>query len=121
MARRSRKTVQSARKFRRQLQRAVSVNKRRFVDRAPGGAGRLDLDLTHICDRCPARRIRVGSVPVDARAAAPRATRRPCCCKRARKASNGSRAQAATRQRADGGTRPCSEIPQAALPGLGSG
>ena len=46
----SRKTVQSGRKFRRQLQRAVSMNKRRLVDRG-GGAGRLDLDLTYVCDR----------------------------------------------------------------------
>jgi hypothetical protein len=42
--------VQTGRKFRRQLQRAVSMNKRRLVDRG-GGAGRLDLDLTHVCDR----------------------------------------------------------------------
>ncbi len=47
----SRKVLWSALKFRVQLQRAVSMNKRRFVQAGGGGAGRLDLDLTYICDR----------------------------------------------------------------------
>jgi hypothetical protein len=47
----SRKVLWSALKFRVQLQRAVSMNKRRFIQAGGGGAGRLDLDLTYICDR----------------------------------------------------------------------
>ncbi len=48
----SRKTLRSALEFRLQLQRAVSMNKRRFFDTGGGGAGRrLDLDLTYVCDR----------------------------------------------------------------------
>lgn len=51
--------MRSGLEFRVELQRAVSVNKRRFVDSGAGvgtgatfrKAGRLDLDLTHICDR----------------------------------------------------------------------
>ncbi len=46
--------MRSGLEFRRELQRAVSVNKRRFVDAAAGGGaggGGLDLDLTYICDR----------------------------------------------------------------------
>jgi hypothetical protein len=47
-----RKVLWSALKFRVQLQRAVSMNKRRFVQSGSGdGAGRLDLDLTYICNR----------------------------------------------------------------------
>ena len=48
---RSRKVLWSALKFRVQLQRAVSMNKRRFVQAGGGGAGQLDLDLTYVCDR----------------------------------------------------------------------
>ncbi len=47
----SRKVLWSALKFRVQLQRAVSMNKRRFFQASGGGAGRLDLDLTYVCDR----------------------------------------------------------------------
>lgn len=49
-----RQIIRSGLEFRLELQRAVSVNKRRFVDPAAGGGaagGGLDLDLTHICDR----------------------------------------------------------------------
>ena len=50
----SRQIVRSGLEFRLELQRAVSVNKRRFVDATAGGGaggGGLDLDLTYICDR----------------------------------------------------------------------
>ena len=47
----SRKTLRSALEFRLQLQRAVSMNKRRFFDSGGGAGRRLDLDLTYVCDR----------------------------------------------------------------------
>ncbi len=56
--------MRSGLEIRAELQRAVSLNKRRFVDAGGGahasnkfataagvGGVRLDLDLTHICDR----------------------------------------------------------------------